>query len=89
MEKLIHEEIDKTFKFLEKGLNAPISLRYKMNIPIVNALWHILTGETLDYDDPALADLIHKLDLMMTSVSTVGILNIMPFLKYVFPDATG
>ena len=39
-----------------------------LNIPILNALWRITTGEKFDYDDKKLKSIIEKVEIMFSSL---------------------
>ena len=45
---------------------------FQLNVSILNALWHILTGETMEYDNPRLNEIIEKFYIMMARSNTVG-----------------
>ena len=64
------EEVSKTKTLLEKDLDSPVSLKMALNVPILNALWRIMTGKTLDYNDEALMELIHKIERLFSSTDT-------------------
>jgi len=90
MEDLIREEVVKALDFLrEEAGPHPVKLFRKVNVFIVNAMWHMITGESFAYDDPKLADLIAKVNRMMTSINQMGPLDLFPWLKYVAPDFFG
>jgi len=90
MEELINEEISKAMDFLREVAGPkPVQLFSKFNIFIVNSLWALISGESLDYADPKLQNLILKINAMMTSVSTIGAIDIFPWLKYVAPNFFG
>ncbi|TRY72131.1 hypothetical protein TCAL_13034 [Tigriopus californicus] len=89
MEGLILEEVQRCINFLKEDLGKEVCLNMKLNIPILNALWHIISGEKLDYDDKYLLDIVHKVDVMMTTIDVSSVINLFPWLKYIFPQATG
>jgi hypothetical protein len=43
-----------------------------MNISIVNAIWHIVTGEKLEIEDPNLRQIAKLLNNFLTTVSLNG-----------------
>ena len=64
-------------------------MKSRMNIPILNALWKLVTGETYEYDDPKLLQIVDKLALMMASSSNFGPTTLFPFLKHIIPEMSG
>jgi hypothetical protein len=51
----------------------------------LNALWHIITGQKLEYDDPNLKEIINKINIMMTGTALGGPMFIFPWLKHIIP----
>ena len=74
MEATILEEARKLVEMLKEGddLGQETCLKLKMNIPILNALWVLITGEKMEYKDKRLMSVVQKVDKMMTSVSRAG-----------------
>ena len=66
MEPIIMEEATKLIVVLSKKLGTTTSLKLQLNISILNAMWHILTGETLEYDDPRCKTIIEKFSVMIS-----------------------
>lgn len=89
MEALILEEVQRCVKFFKEDVGKEVCLNLKLNIPILNALWHIISGEKLDYNDEHLLDIVHKVDVMMTTIDVSSVINLFPWLKYICPEATG
>jgi len=89
MEPLIVEEAIKMKNVLTKRVGKPTSLKLQLNVSILNALWHILTGETMEYDNPRLNEIIEKFYIMMARSNTVGPASLFPWLKYVIPKQCG
>jgi len=90
MEEVIKEEVSNAVENLKQiaGLE-PVVLFRKINVYIVNALWFIISNKRLDYDDPKLEDIVNKINALMTSVSSAGMLDVFPWLQYVAPESTG
>ena len=72
MENLLQEEMSKLCRMLAKSGGQPIELNCTMNVAIVNALWSILVGESLDFEDENLAKVVHALDLLIHGSSPVS-----------------
>ena len=63
MEDSINGEVEKLINQLKaKHEGKPVDLRGLMNMSIVNALWVLVTGESLDLDDPKLQKIVRLLD---------------------------
>ena len=59
MEDSINGEVEKLINQLKaKHEGKPVDLRGLMNMSIVNALWVLVTGESLDLDDPKLQKIV-------------------------------
>ena len=63
-----------------------VSLVLRLNVAILNALWHITTGEKLEYDDPKSMVIIKRINDLMTATPLGGLIFIIPWLKYIIPD---
>jgi hypothetical protein len=55
-------------------------------VAILNALWHIVTGQKLEYDDPNLQEIVNKVNIMMTGTQVGGPMFIFPWLRHIIPD---
>ena len=63
-----------------------MSLGLRLNVAILNALWHITTGEKLEYDDPKLKEIIERVNDVMMANQVGGLIFIIPWLKHIIPD---
>ena len=81
MEESLHQEVQKLIECLQMNMNKPVNLNQTMNISILNALWNILVGEKLEYNDPKLKKIVHTIDDFLRSAEgpTSVIQNIVPF----------
>jgi len=89
MEELIHEEILQLFNKLDNQINLPLSMSLIYNVSVVNALWTIISGTRLSLDDPALHNLIEKIDAMMKEFGHATVLNVVPSIRHVMPEWSG
>lgn len=89
MEPLIMEEADKLKQVLNKRIGTVTSMKLQLNVSILNAMWHILTGETVAYDDPRCKEIIEKFYIMMARSNALSPLFIWPWLKYIVPNQSG
>ena len=48
------------FLFYNISKGKQVSLKLRLNVAILNALWHIVTSQKLEYDDPVLKEVINK-----------------------------
>ena len=84
MEELIHEEILQLFNKLDNQINLPLSMSLIYNVSVVNALWTLLNGTRLSLDDPALHNLLQKIDAMVKEAGQATILNVVPSIRQGF-----
>ena len=84
MEELIHEEILQLFNKLDSQINLPLSMSLIYNVSVVNALWTLLNGTRLSLDDPALHNLLQKIDAMVKESGQATILNVVPSIRQGF-----
>ena len=75
MESLIQDEVDKLTNFLEKDCGKPLNLNLKMNLAVLNGLWYILVGESLELDDEKLQNILAHLDRALRLNRRPSILN--------------
>ena len=75
MENLIQDEVDKLIAFLEKDCGKPMNLNLKMNLAVLNGLWYILVGESLELDDEKLHNLLAHFDKALRLNRRPGILK--------------
>jgi len=68
-EDLVADEVKDLGDVLEKRNGAPIDVRNKFNLTIVNALWRLLIGERLRHDDPKGQRIINLLDDFLKKAS--------------------
>lgn len=73
-----------------KKQRGPIALHQAFDVCILNSLWTMLAGERFSLDDKRLAEL---LDIVHASFRMLdmsgGLLNQMPFLRFVAPQKSG
>ncbi len=78
MDEVIQDEFSYFAKMLEQTNGEPVETRDLFNVPVLNGLWRILTGQRLDSKDPNLVQIIDIMDdLFADSGSTLGILGFM------------
>ena len=85
MEEMIQEEIVQ-FKQLLTGIMAePIDFAHRLNLPILNALWHVTVGERFSYDNPRLADIVERLTetFRIFASPSQTVLSAYPWLRHI------
>ena len=61
MEELIQEEIIQFKAMLDGIRDEPVDFAFKLNLPVLNALWRVTVGERFDYDNAKLQDIVRRL----------------------------
>jgi len=75
MGEIIQEEFSYFAKMLEETNGNPVETQDIFNVPILNGLWRILTGQRLDSNDPNLTEIMRIMDeLFAQSGSALGML---------------
>ncbi len=73
MEQLIADEVDQLCSHLESASDQgaiPISVEWLYTVAVVNALWRILTGERLDYEDEKIRSVVTTLEDFASQLSS-------------------
>jgi methyl farnesoate epoxidase/farnesoate epoxidase len=93
MEAQIEEEAGDLVMALRKKCNGgstPLQLHDAFDVCVLNSLWAMLAGHRFALDDKRLMEL---LDIVHTSFRMIdmsgGLLNQMPFLRFIAPDCSG
>ena len=60
MEEVIQDEVKQFIIFLRQFEQHPVNLAGKFNLPVLNVLWKITSGESFEYSDPKLLNLIES-----------------------------
>jgi hypothetical protein len=75
MGDIIQDEFSYFAKMLEETDGNPVETQDIFNVPILNGLWRILTGQRLDSNDPNLAEIMRIMDELFAQLgSTLGML---------------
>ena len=89
MEPLIQEEVSQCISMMAKEAGRVTSLKLRLNVSILNALWRITTGEKLQHEDARCKEIVQKFYIMFARGNSVGPLLIFPWLKHVMPGLLG
>ena len=75
MGEIIKDEFSYFAKTLEQTNGNPIQTQDLFNVPILNGLWRVLSGERLDSNDPNLVEIMRIMDELFAQLgSTLGML---------------
>lgn len=90
MERQIEEETKELVESLKKRCSDPIYMHDAFDVGVVNVLWAMLAGRRFTLDDDRLIKLLKIIHdaFRLTDISG-GILNQLPFLRHVAPEASG
>nr|WGW06502.1 CYP15A1 [Blattella germanica] len=93
MEMNIEEEANDLVALFRKKCeagNAVVSMHDAFDVCVLNSLWAILAGQRFALDDQRLIELLEVVHLCFRNVDpSGGLLNQMPFLRFIAPDRSG
>ncbi|KAJ2944347.1 hypothetical protein O0L34_g18349 [Tuta absoluta] len=90
MEANITEECRALVELRTKDAGQPIPVNHMFDVSIINILWRIVAGKRYDLDDDRLKELCHLIKRAFAVLDmSGGILNFMPFLRYIIPGLIG
>ncbi|PSN47976.1 Methyl farnesoate epoxidase, partial [Blattella germanica] len=93
MEMNIEEEANDLVALFRKKCeagNAVVRMHDAFDVCVLNSLWAILAGQRFALDDQRLIELLEVVHLCFRNVDpSGGLLNQMPFLRFIAPDRSG
>lgn len=90
METQIEEETKELIESLRKRCSEPIDMHDTFDVGVINVLWAMMAGTRFALDDARLIKLLKIIhDAFRLSDMSGGMLNQLPFLRYIAPKATG
>ncbi|KAI7815650.1 cytochrome p450 [Rhyzopertha dominica] len=90
MESRIDEEARDLVDMLRRQCSGPILINNTFDISAINVLWAMMAGERFNLDDARLVKLLGIIhDAFKVVDISGGLLNQMPFLRYIAPKACG
>lgn len=90
MESKIEEESRDLIASLKRKCTKPLLIHNTFDISAINVLWAMMAGERFALDDARLTKLFNIIHAAFQTVDiSGGLLNHMPFLRYVAPNACG
>ncbi|XP_018325317.1 methyl farnesoate epoxidase-like [Agrilus planipennis] len=90
MELIVFEEARELVDCLRSKCAQPITINNTFDISVLNVLWALLAGERFSLDNPRLAGLLSIIhDAFRIVDFGGGIVNQLPFLRFVAPEYSG
>ncbi|XP_063920154.1 methyl farnesoate epoxidase-like isoform X2 [Zophobas morio] len=90
MEEKIVEETRDLITVFKKQCSEPIWMHTAFDVSVLNVLWAMMAGERFDINDERLRKLLNILgDAFKLTDMSGGILNQMPFVRFVAPETCG
>lgn len=92
--KEMEEQISKEVKVLVENLthecSKPLDVHRLFDVTVINVLWSMMAGERFDLNDIKLKQLLAIINDMFRSTDiSGGMLNQLPFLRFIMPDKCG
>ena len=71
MAEIVQDEFTYLSKALEQTNGEPVDVKELFNVPVVNAIWRILTGERIESGDVRMERTIHVMDDLFSDFGSV------------------
>ena len=91
MEELIQDEVKQFTSFLKQFTDVPVDFEGKFNLPVLNSLWRISSGESFEYTDQQLVNITKKLTefFKKTGQPISSLFLTQPWIFKLFPNFLG
>ncbi|XP_068896333.1 methyl farnesoate epoxidase-like [Tenebrio molitor] len=90
MEEKIQDETRDLISMFKKQCSQPIWMHTAFDVSVLNVLWAMMAGERFNIDDERLRKLLNIIhDAFRLTDMSGGILNQMPFLRFIAPETCG
>jgi len=91
MEELIQDEVKQFTSFLKQFTDIPVDFDGKFNLPVLNSLWRITSGESFEYTDKQLINITKKLTefFKKTGQPISSLFLTQPWIFKLFPNFLG
>ncbi|KAJ8930071.1 hypothetical protein NQ314_017178 [Rhamnusium bicolor] len=90
MEEKIQEETRSLIAILKNRCSEPIFMHSAFDISVLNGLWAMMAGQRFETDDERLRKLLNIIhDAFRLVDMSGGLINQMPFLRHIAPNACG
>jgi hypothetical protein len=71
IEQLVQDEVKNLIHNMEADVNVPISVKYTFQTPVISSLWSIISGETLDANDPVMVRFTRALQKVTEDLANI------------------
>ena len=87
MEEMIMEEVELFKGLIDKNNGEPFDFQNKFNLPILNALWRVTSGERFEYDNQKFKSIVDRLTEMLQRIGKPSNIVIMlyPWITKIYP----
>ncbi|KAL3275506.1 hypothetical protein HHI36_020266 [Cryptolaemus montrouzieri] len=86
----VEEEVDQLMKMFHEKSSEPLFMHNAFDVSVINVLWTMIAGERFDLEDAKLKQLMEIIhDAFRMLDMSGGVLNQMPFLRFIAPQSTG
>lgn len=90
MEEKIYEETRTFIEILKDRCSQPLFMHNIFDVSVLNGLWAMMAGQRFEIDDERLRKLLKIIhDAFRIVDMSGGLLNQMPFLRFILPGASG
>lgn len=90
MEEQISKEVKVLIENLTHECSKPLDVHRLFDVTVINVLWSMMAGERFDLNDIKLKQLLAIINDMFRSTDiSGGMLNQLPFLRFIMPDKCG
>lgn len=90
MEEKIYEETREFIDILKTRCSQPLFMHNIFDVSVINGLWAMMAGQRFEIDDERLVKLLKIIhDAFRVVDMSGGLLNQMPFLRFISPRASG
>lgn len=90
MEEKIQEETNELISLFKQQCHEPVSMHQAFDVSVLNVLWAMMAGERFDFYDEKLLKLLQIIhDAFRLTDMSGGMLNQLPFLRFVAPKLCG
>ena len=87
MEDVILEEVELFKGLIDKHNGEPFDFKNQFNLPILNALWRVTSGERFEYDNQKFKSIVDRLTEMLQRIGNPSNIVIMlyPWITKIYP----
>ncbi|XP_069129054.1 cytochrome P450 2B4-like [Argopecten irradians] len=89
LEGKIMEEVEVFLNLLDKQQGQPINPEYCLQACVANIICAISFGKRFEHGEPVFVELVNLIQENLSLIGPAGVLNVMPFLRYIPGDPVG